>query len=213
MICTDGIIFMSMFNDIDWKERKRWDLYSNFEQVKNYAKRFSQGHWTFLGLGDEKKWYGTLPYTPERTWNSIASQMVQRLKEPSHPVFMSANFLSRGIYKERKTIHFNADASNTELLFRGHSFCKSAQYLRSSLDLVWTLRPDRGRKSTTKTSWKGRIRDQRCIEKREVTRTTPFRIFSKTSIWKQFARKHSGLRITDRNNSISTGMNCTTRPD
>ena len=38
---------------------------SNSEKVKEYAKRFSQGHWKFLGLGDEKKWYRTLPYTRE----------------------------------------------------------------------------------------------------------------------------------------------------
>ena len=32
---------------------------SNSHQVKNYAKRFSRGHWSFLGPGDEQKWYGT----------------------------------------------------------------------------------------------------------------------------------------------------------
>ena len=53
---TYRIIFMSMFNDIDWT-RKRNDgiCTSNSEKVKAYAKRFSQGHWTFLGPGDEKE--------------------------------------------------------------------------------------------------------------------------------------------------------------
>ena len=37
----------------------------NAEKVKNYAKRFSRGHWTFFGPGSEKKLYGTLPFTPE----------------------------------------------------------------------------------------------------------------------------------------------------
>ena len=48
-----------MFNDIDWT-RKGNDGFciSNLENVKEDAKRFSQGHWTFLGPGDEKKWYG-----------------------------------------------------------------------------------------------------------------------------------------------------------
>ena len=46
---------MSVFNDIDWTTRgysERW--ISNSEQVKNCAKKLSQGHWTFLGLGSEK---------------------------------------------------------------------------------------------------------------------------------------------------------------
>ena len=54
---------------------------SNAKKLKTYAKRFSQGHWTFLGPGDEKKWYGNCKYKPEGKWNSIASQMVQRFKE------------------------------------------------------------------------------------------------------------------------------------
>ena len=74
---------------------------SNSEKVKEYAKRFSQGHWTFLGPGDEKKWYGTLPYTPEGKWDSTADQMVERFKDTGHPVFKSISALSRGILKKK----------------------------------------------------------------------------------------------------------------
>ena len=89
------------------------------QTIKEYAKRFSQGHWTFLGLGDEKKWYGTLLYTPEGQWDSTLDQMVERFKDTDHPVFKNTSALSRGILNKnnRDTIHFNADASNTELLF------------------------------------------------------------------------------------------------
>ena len=84
---SDQIIFMSMFNDIDWTKQGNDGLcISNLEKVKEYAKRFSQGHWTFLGPGEEKKWYGTLLYTPERKWDS---QMVERFKDTGHPVFQS----------------------------------------------------------------------------------------------------------------------------
>ena len=78
-------------------------------------------HWTFLGPRDENKWYVTLSYTPEGKWDSTATRMVKRFKESGHPVFKSISALSRGILKRknnRDTIHFNADASNTELLFR-----------------------------------------------------------------------------------------------
>ena len=120
---TDQIIFMSMFNDIDWTRKGNDEIcISNSQKnVKDYAKRFLQGHSTFFGPGDEKKWYGTLPDTRERKWDSFAAQMVERFKDTGHPVLKSISALSRGILKRknnRDTIHFNADASNTDLLFR-----------------------------------------------------------------------------------------------
>ena len=52
----DRIIFMSIFNDIDWTKRGNSErCISNSQQVKNYLVRFSRGHWTFLGPGDGKK--------------------------------------------------------------------------------------------------------------------------------------------------------------
>ena len=59
-IFGDRVIFMSMFNDIEWtKKGNSEQCISNSEHVKNYAKRFSQGHWTFLGPGSELKLHGT----------------------------------------------------------------------------------------------------------------------------------------------------------
>ena len=46
--------------------------------------------------------------------------MIQRFKETGHPVFTCASASSRGILRTLKgkgTMHFNADTSNTELLF------------------------------------------------------------------------------------------------
>ena len=88
---------------IGQKEEIQKDVFQISKKVKNYAKRFSRGHWTFRGLGDEKKWYGTLSYTPEGKWDSIASQMVERFKETGHLVFKSISALTRGILKERTT--------------------------------------------------------------------------------------------------------------
>ena len=62
--------------------------------------------------------------------------MVERFKDTGHPVIKSISALSRGILKKkmnRDTVHFNADASNTEFLSLNH---ESAQYLRSSFELV-----------------------------------------------------------------------------
>ena len=66
---------MSMFNDTDWKANDENSM-SNAEKVNNFAMNFSQGHWTFLGLGLQVKWYGF--HSP---------QNVQRFKETGHLVF------------------------------------------------------------------------------------------------------------------------------
>ena len=111
-----------MFNDVDWTKKGNSErCISNSDHVKNCGKQFSQGHRTFLSTGDEKKWYGNLSYTHVGTWDSIATQMMERFKESRHPVVKSISALSRGILKRKKnrdTVHINADASNTELLFR-----------------------------------------------------------------------------------------------
>ena len=46
--------------------------------------------------------------------------MVERFKDTGHPLFKSISALSRELLKKknRDTIHFNADASNTDLWFR-----------------------------------------------------------------------------------------------
>ena len=48
---------MSVFNDISWKKNDE-NCILNAEKVKNYSKRLQPGHWTFLGSGSEKRWYG-----------------------------------------------------------------------------------------------------------------------------------------------------------
>ena len=86
---------MSMFNDIDWTRKGNDGIcISNAEKVKEYAKRVSQGHWTFLGPRDEKKWYGTLPCTLEGKSDSTATQLVERFKDTGHPVFSRVSALS-----------------------------------------------------------------------------------------------------------------------
>ena len=137
---TDRIIFMSMFSDIGWTKRGNDEIcISNAEKVKDYAMRFLQGHWTFLGPGSEKKWYGEPRTLTMENGTLQPIKMVQRFKETGHFVFKSISALSRGILKRKKgteTMHCNGDSWNTELLFSKYAFCKSAQYSRSSGELV-----------------------------------------------------------------------------
>ena len=88
---------------IEWTQRGNSEkCTSNSEQAKNYAKRFSRGHWSFLGPGSEKKWHGTHTYTPEGKWDSIATKMVGHFTETGHPVFKGISALSRGILKRKE---------------------------------------------------------------------------------------------------------------
>ena len=45
------IIFMSMFNDIVWKEDKAEKCKRISHEVVKYARRIPRGHWSFLGPG------------------------------------------------------------------------------------------------------------------------------------------------------------------
>ena len=116
------IIFMSMFNDIEWTRRGNSEqCISNTERVKNYATKFPEGHCTFLGPGIEKKWYGHQSNPPEGKWHATADQMVERFEGSGHPVFKSVAPSARGILRtknNKETMHFTADASNTEHLCR-----------------------------------------------------------------------------------------------
>ena len=49
---------------------------SNSCEVANHALRFPRGHWSFLGLGSEKKWYGTYSDKPDGVWDEAAVEMM-----------------------------------------------------------------------------------------------------------------------------------------
>ena len=96
------------------KKRKWWNLYFEFGKSHEILEEILARTLDVLGRGLEKKWYATLSYTPEGKWDS-------GFKGTGHPVLKSISALRRGILKKkngRDTIHFNADASNTELTFR-----------------------------------------------------------------------------------------------
>ena len=112
--------------------------------------------------------------------------------------------MSRGIQKKknnRDTIRFNADASNTELLFRiMHSVNQLSIYgaVSNWCEHFGFTEEENGQEQQKESM------AQRCTDKRQTTRSKTFGIFSKTSTWKQSAENHSGLRITVRNNSIDS---------
>ena len=107
----DRIIFTPMFNDIEWKKNDE-NCVSNAEKVKNYAMKLSQGFGTFFG-----------------SWVILCSK--------------SISAWSRGILKQMKdknTTHFNADSMDTELWFQTSHSVQQFSNLRSSGELVSSIK-------------------------------------------------------------------------
>ena len=85
---------------IDWTAPSWTRSTLTRDQVTKWAKakvhvtqRFSRGHWTFPGPTDEKKWYGTLNYTPEGDGGTF--------QRTGHPVFKGISALSRGLLQRK----------------------------------------------------------------------------------------------------------------
>ena len=69
---------------------------ANALRVTAYARRFTRGHWSFLGLGSEKKWYGTHVNKPDGEWDRTAEGVML-------DIFSKANilyFVSAALRKE-----------------------------------------------------------------------------------------------------------------
>ena len=99
---TGRIIFMLKFIEISCGSKdneKEREL--SAQLVSIYAKRFSPGKWSFLGLGSEKKWYSTHEYKPQGEWSRVAEQMMIKFAESRHPVFRSTSPLSRGVLRSK----------------------------------------------------------------------------------------------------------------
>ena len=56
------------------EKRMMRNCISNAEKVKNYAMKFSQEHWTFLGPGSEEKWYGSSSHARKRAMELYSRQ-------------------------------------------------------------------------------------------------------------------------------------------
>ena len=143
---TGRIIFMSMFNDISWgsKENKQ-ECKSSAQLISIYAKRFSPGRWSFLGLGSEKKWYSAVECKPQGGWDRVAELMMLKFGESRHPVSRSTSPLSRGVLKSKGggklSIHFCADEGTIETIFAQLFLLISSVFTEQSQTCVTNANP------------------------------------------------------------------------
>ena len=97
------IIFMSMFNDIVCDANGNEELCeNNSTRAEEYARRFSRGHWSFLGLGSEKKWYAIYTSKPNGCWNRIAEKIMQNFTQSGHFFPLCHCLGERTIKKQRR---------------------------------------------------------------------------------------------------------------
>ena len=139
------------------KERKRWNLCFEFRKSRNTRResRRDTGHFSVL----ETTRSGMELSLTHLKENEIPQplKMVERFEDTGHPVFKSMSALSRGILKKkngRDTIHFNADASNTELLFRISVFTE--QFRIGVNNSAWQVKK-RDKKSRQESVTKGAL--------------------------------------------------------
>ena len=89
-------------------------------QLRNYARGFPRGHWSFLGLGSEKNWCGTYTDRPDGSWDRTAEEMMENFSRSGHPISRASSAFTRGELRskgeEKKSIHFNGSNENIDLL-------------------------------------------------------------------------------------------------
>ena len=72
---------------LDKRKKSPMNVFSNSVKVRDYTKRFQNGHWSFLGHGDEESGYETHTYKPEGQWNRTADVMESNSEDSGHIQF------------------------------------------------------------------------------------------------------------------------------
>ena len=179
-----------------WVENEWWEMYFECRNSQELRNEILARTLDILGswVGRDVVWQFFFPLKKENgilqptKWCNDSKKLVI--------VFTSISALSRGILKQKK----GKSATHSQWRFDEHrtlvpnsSFCKSVQCLRSSGELVSSIRFNRRRKGTSQSSC-----GQQDFDQVETGRSTTLGISSDTSDWKQDARTRSELRIAGR---------------
>ena len=119
----DKIIFMSMYNDMEWKAKgNKEQCEYNSQTVANCAREIPSRSFGLLGPGSEEKWCGTYTDKPDGSWDRMAEDMMLNFSGSGHPMFRASSAFERGELRSKgggkKSIHFNGSHENIELLLR-----------------------------------------------------------------------------------------------
>ena len=116
-------IYMSMYNDIVWREEGNEELcIENSKIVAEYARIFAHGRWSVLGPGSEKKWCRTHTYKPNAKCDRVAEDMMLNFHESGHPVFRGSSAFERGSFRNEEggqlSMHVCGDTDTVEVFLR-----------------------------------------------------------------------------------------------
>ena len=127
---------MWMFNDIGWSQGKAnsEECFFELSEGQRLRKRFRQGHWTFLGLSDEGKWYGMHVSKPEGKWNSIVDAMQINFGESEHQVFRASSALDREYLRNKERCNIFRFTSAVTRQMQSDCVAQSSQ----AISLVFT---------------------------------------------------------------------------
>ena len=107
---------------IDWTKRGKTYCVANALKTTDNARRFTQGHWSFLEPRSEKKWCGTKVNKLDGEWHKTAEGMMLNFAESGHPVLRASSALERGELKSKgkgvKSMIFNCSCETIELILR-----------------------------------------------------------------------------------------------
>ena len=110
-------------------------------RVAQFAENFKPGQRSFLGPGDEERWYGSLIKKPHGEWNSIAENMIQELAMIRHPVFRCSSQVPRNVLKRKGkgkvSLHYSAEPNSAEMLMK--TFVSVIQLSIYRAVLTWYL--------------------------------------------------------------------------
>ena len=100
----DRIIFMPMYNDINWTKDGNLQLCtSNSLEVKLAQTDFRKdiGH---SSDPEQKTLYGTHTCKPEGLWNGSADMIMLHLRDSGHPIFQATSALDRESFRFTTTV-------------------------------------------------------------------------------------------------------------
>ena len=84
---------------VDQKTTKKCQ--ANSKLVSLYARRFRKGHWSFIGVGSDKKWYCIIEDSPQGVWDNMAGGMLLEFAENICPICRATSpFFQRSTQKQ-----------------------------------------------------------------------------------------------------------------
>ena len=117
------IIFMSMYNDIDWTKRgNKENCLAKALKNAEYASKIPARTLVGSRVWIREEWRGTHLTTPDGEWDKTAEGMMLNFADRGHPIFRATSALERGDLKSkgkgRKSVYFNGSDETIDLILR-----------------------------------------------------------------------------------------------